>query len=537
VIYIFELSLRFFVHGIGCLRESWVKFDTFLVGVGIISSWIIEPTTQELPDGLGLIMVLRVARLLRLARMARFLAQVQEFWKLIRGLLYSAQMITYVLVLVFIILYVFSSLGIELITKHKLARGPAVDPRFQAHVKMYFASLPQTMLTLIRFVTLDDMSVVYKPLIDLDPVLVVYFVCLILVLSIVLMNVIAAVIFGSSLEQTRDEQDEVQRNQEDEWARLIRDLKAMFERLDEDGRGQLSKDNMINMENEDRDRLSQALGVTSPIQIFDALDVDRSGEVSINEFFDGIWDVMLQKGDVELRRMEKQVETMHWRLKEIFGLQHESRVVVNRILKQLEMDTLTDSSCLESKQLLQGSDAPAWAIELDKSVKMLLKNVQASPSTMQSPRAAMLASLPSPLHLQKKHANHASRNSGNSNGTASPRAPNGLANRGISGGSSRNHTPRGGSRAVESGLVLTHQKDQSPFASYVRQASLNGAASATPHVQNGLQNGHSVSALYKENSQDLPEDCEILDFVDNADAEKNANSQRKNVSSDVVLSM
>lgn len=380
VIYIFELSLRLFVHGFLCFRDHWVKFDALLVGLGIFSSWIIEPFVDSMPDGLGLLMVLRIARLLRLAKMARFFAQVQEFWRLIRGLFGSLTIMAYTFVLLFIILYVFSSLGLELITKHALNMGPEPDPKFQEHVSTYFSSLPQIMCTLIQFVTLDDMHLVYKPLVEKDAFLAIYFVLVILVMSIVVVNLISAVIFSGCLEQNVYENDELQRQQEDQWAELIRELKEMFFRLDHDNSGQLSRDNMMNINPEDQEQLSEALGVSTPMDIFNALDIDRNGTISINEFFDGIWDVMLTKGDVELKRMEKQVESMHWRLKETFSLQHEARLGMNRILKQLEMDSLSELAFPPWAQALstETQSSPLWATELNDSMKMLVKSLKAA---------------------------------------------------------------------------------------------------------------------------------------------------------------
>jgi len=420
VIYILELSLRVFAHGWAAFRENWVKFDAMLVASGILNSWIIEPFMGTSPKGLGLLMGLRVARLLRLAKMARLFTENKAFWKLIRGLFSSASIMINTLVVVFIILYVFSSLGVELITKNGLNMGSNPDPDFQEHVSKYFSSLPQTMMTLIQFVTLDDMSLVYKPLIDADGSLALYFVFLILTMSIVLMNVVSAVIIASAFEQNEDEQDDKKRRKQADW--LKEDMKVKFARLDDDHTGQLSRENMMNISDEDNSHLIEALGVQVPVQVFNDLDVDFNGMVSINEFSDGIWDVMVMKGDAELKRMDwrlkvgKQVESMHWRLKEAFSLQHETQLSINRILKQMEMDARTHKSDkrgnrisadgesssaqllvdvhvqaqahvkaqahvqpqshFKAQPLSQAQAAPSWAQELNDSMKVLLQSLK-----------------------------------------------------------------------------------------------------------------------------------------------------------------
>lgn len=74
------------------------------------------------------------------------------------------------------------------------------------------------------------------------------------------------------------------------------------------------------------------------MDIFNALDTDKSGEISINEFFDTVLDCCLVKGSADLKRMEKQIEHMHWRLKETFSTQHDIELILknnNKILREL----------------------------------------------------------------------------------------------------------------------------------------------------------------------------------------------------------
>lgn len=73
VIYVLELLLRFYSSGIlECLGSGWVLFDASLVGIGILSAWImpsmVSGTDTSTTDELAPILVLRVLRLLRLAR-------------------------------------------------------------------------------------------------------------------------------------------------------------------------------------------------------------------------------------------------------------------------------------------------------------------------------------------------------------------------------------------------------------------------------------------------------------------------------------
>jgi len=136
----------------------------------------------------------------------------------------------------------------------------------------------------------------------------------------VMYHILGAVIFSSTLDQNIEEMDEEKLQHEEEWSSLIADIKAMFVRIDTDCSGSLSRLEMLNMSNKDEARLSNILGVKTPGAIFNALDADLDGEISVTEWFDGLWDASIGKSDVELRRAEKQLEAIHWRTKETFSI-------------------------------------------------------------------------------------------------------------------------------------------------------------------------------------------------------------------------
>jgi len=198
-IYIIELGARFWAFGVRCLRDPSIRFDCLLVVLGVTTNWILEPIWGRV-DELGPAMVLRTMRLLRLARTVRLLINFRELWMLVRGFYHSINTMFYTLVLLFIALYVFSAIGIELITNSTLNRGPNADPGFQQHVNEYFKTLPVTMLSLIQFISMDNAVLIYRPLLLKEPSLVIYFVGIILSLSTVLMNLVTAVLVNSALE-------------------------------------------------------------------------------------------------------------------------------------------------------------------------------------------------------------------------------------------------------------------------------------------------------------------------------------------------
>eukprot|EP00747_Dinoflagellata_sp_TGD_P057739 gnl/TRDRNA2_/TRDRNA2_150792_c0_seq1.p1 gnl/TRDRNA2_/TRDRNA2_150792_c0~~gnl/TRDRNA2_/TRDRNA2_150792_c0_seq1.p1 ORF type:complete len:721 (+),score=115.27 gnl/TRDRNA2_/TRDRNA2_150792_c0_seq1:107-2269(+) len=318
VVYAVELGLRFFVFGLSCLQDNWVRFDMLLVTSGVFINWILEPIMahSQKAEAFGQLLVLRTVRLFRLGKAIRLLASFRELWMLIRGLMNSARTLMYTVILLCVILYIYGCIGVELITFSRL-NEPGVDPDFKEQCSdSHFTSLPVAMMTLIQFVTLDDMSMIYKPCIEKDWFLFFYFASLIAVVSVVLMNVITAVVVSSELEQALLDKQALKTHEEEEQRALIRNLRVMFRRLDEDQSGQLTRDEMNAVTGEDKIALCAAVGVDNPMEIFDALDVASTGAIGIEEFCNGVWQAMSTGAPLQAKRMERQVNAMFAKTKE-----------------------------------------------------------------------------------------------------------------------------------------------------------------------------------------------------------------------------
>eukprot|EP00440_Ansanella_granifera_P063097 gb/GFBE01068421.1/.p1 GENE.gb/GFBE01068421.1/~~gb/GFBE01068421.1/.p1 ORF type:complete len:604 (+),score=123.16 gb/GFBE01068421.1/:1-1812(+) len=345
VIYAVELGMRFFAYGfVKAFKIRWVQFDAFLLALGISTTWIIEPLTagsqSAAADALGPVMVLRTLRLLRLSRtvkLFRLLAKYREFWLLVRGFMKSLSLMACTVVVLTVSLYVFACLGVELITNHAANRSSEV---FKNHVDLYFSNLPVTMMTLLRFAVLDNTSEVYSVLVREDPWLFGYFAMLTIMVSLISFHLIAAVIFSTTLEQGRLESDAIRAKQEEEYADFFRDLKKMFLRMDRDGSGQLSIQEVQKIHPSDLKKLNRALGFDSPEELFQNLDLDGSGQVSITEFFDGAFEMILnqtlKRNNGIVKRSEKQIELISWKMKDLVVAMHEMDIRIQQVSDALE---------------------------------------------------------------------------------------------------------------------------------------------------------------------------------------------------------
>lgn len=333
-IYTLEVLVRFFAFGPSCLQDGWVRFDLLLVALGITTQWIIQPIAGDMSE-VGPVMVLRSARLMRLAKTVKLLISFKELWMLVQGLLSSTNTMLYTLLLVFALLYMFACLGMELLYEHPLAVGPDRDEEFAWNVQEYFSSLPIAMLSLLQFVCWDNPVLIYRPLAMGGVLLTVYFISIILIIGIVVMNLVTAVVVNSALEQTAANKHLLKAEEEKRKKRILKDLRKMFERLDEDGSGELSRDEILSVDEKEMEVLKNLTSMDDPVEIFDVLDVDGSGDIAIDEFCDGLWEVAISRSPLEVKRMEKQVERIRQDTKSRSLLLYDVSMRVDNLSKQL----------------------------------------------------------------------------------------------------------------------------------------------------------------------------------------------------------
>lgn len=331
VVYTVELVMRFWAYGFfPAFKRPWVPFDFALVLLGLVGTLVLEPIANSTggSNALGSVMVLRMLRLLRLGRTLRLFKlfkQLAEFLAVLRGLVSSIGLIAGTFFTLVLVLYVFACLGLELITKSPLNE---TSPAFHEQAQQNFGNLAGTMVTLLRFATLDNINEIYMPLIAEEPLLFLYFGGVIVVVTFCCANVLTAVVFTSIMKQDLEANEAAKAQWKEDMSDLVNDLKIMFFRLDRDGSGLLSREELMRINAADKAKLNAALNMTSPLEIFTALDIDNSGELSITEFFDGALDIMLrnQQGReselILMKRIERTVDVINKRVKDFVDAQN-----------------------------------------------------------------------------------------------------------------------------------------------------------------------------------------------------------------------
>eukprot|EP00434_Breviolum_minutum_P035935 symbB.v1.2.031823.t1/scaffold3737.1/size52626/3 len=282
-VYIAEFGLRLYTYGIPVLRSNWVKFDLFLILSSMLDIALKQVATVS--EVLTQILLVRILRLARLARAVRLMVQFRVLWQLVQGLLHSVSTLLWTFLMVMILVYGFAIVGIE--TIHVDLSLPLDHPYNIAALFFLkacpeprtenFESFSDAMLSLFQCFTLDSSGEIYRPLISHNPALIAYFMTVILIMAVSLMNLVTAVMVNSALDQASEDKDVKRAYEAVQKRKQLEQLKVMFLELDSDGSGELTLEELKESPEEVREQLKEVAGTEDIEGLFQMLDYDGGG--------------------------------------------------------------------------------------------------------------------------------------------------------------------------------------------------------------------------------------------------------------------
>jgi voltage-gated sodium channel len=300
-VYTVELSMRVHINGLGAFSCHWVKFDGFLVFCGMADIIVRIALAGDSNEVLANTMLVRMLRLTRLARAARLLVQFRVLWLLVQGLINSFLTIMWTFVIIFVLIYIFAVLGLEVMRPDESA-GEA----YQEATMHFNEGIGHSMLVLVQFLTLDSIGSIYTPICVAKPYLTVYFASYILLVSVALMNLVTALMVDSALSQSHQDREAEKAWEAASRKKALPKLKAMFAELDEDGSGCLELGEIANAPDELKEQLQQIAKMEDCEELFHMLDYDSSGSIGVDEFCDGVLKASQDNKPLELLRLVRQ---------------------------------------------------------------------------------------------------------------------------------------------------------------------------------------------------------------------------------------
>lgn len=288
-IYFVEVVLRWVAGGWSNFKDPWFWMDLFLVALGIFAL-VLAPLFGGSNDlGIERLLVFRGLRLLRLVRALRMVNHFKIMWRLVYGLLTAAETIlaTSALILVFM----FSCVAVEVISKDQRLAG-LEDTGFI--ISEYFGNLGKTVMTLMQFVTMDSLATIYFPLIVEEPLLLCFFLPILIFVSIGLMNLVTAALVENAMEHAAQQAEDEKVVLKKKVRGAMPSLLKIFHTIDKDNSGMITRDELQNVPMDILPpKVLAAVCVDNWEELFEYLDIDGTGSLSQVEFVEGLLNLCL----------------------------------------------------------------------------------------------------------------------------------------------------------------------------------------------------------------------------------------------------
>lgn len=259
----------------------------------------------------------------------------RELALLIQALLSSGGMMVYTLTVLMVLLFIFACAGCQLVGG--ISSDPGLDPGVAELVEQHFGTLTLSMLTMVQFVCLDGIADVYWIIVIERPELSVYFVAVTLVIGIVVMNLVTGVMVNTAMEHAMENKAVAAEHMKRKKAKVVHELRDLFHRLDKDLEGTLTLDELTSLSPANKANLVEVMQSFEPEDIFHSLEVEGNDTIAIDEFIDGVWSIVAAGTSPDMKRMQKQVESLHANIHD--SLRGQTRIV--RLIDDLRRECLT----------------------------------------------------------------------------------------------------------------------------------------------------------------------------------------------------
>eukprot|EP00429_Kryptoperidinium_foliaceum_P063563 CAMPEP_0176061660 /NCGR_PEP_ID=MMETSP0120_2-20121206/30744_1 /TAXON_ID=160619 /ORGANISM="Kryptoperidinium foliaceum, Strain CCMP 1326" /LENGTH=653 /DNA_ID=CAMNT_0017395221 /DNA_START=24 /DNA_END=1981 /DNA_ORIENTATION=- len=287
-IFVFELFLRMYDRVEDLFYLSWMHFDLTIVFVGTLE-YIVLFTGMALP-GLGLVRAMRCVRIVRLLRMEA-LTFLKELRRLVQMLSNCVKTLFWSILLLGFAMTFWAVITVEVINPIVQELSDMGVWRDCDRCRRSFSSVMMANITLFQTVIAgDSWGKIAIPVIEARPWTSVVFVGALMTLVFGVLNLIIAVIVDTAAESREKDVALKAADLEQQEREEKRVLGKIFDRIDEDGSGGLTYEEL----EQGAHRLAEfrqwlrVLDVDAQDlqELFDLVDQDGSGEIDPEEFID-----------------------------------------------------------------------------------------------------------------------------------------------------------------------------------------------------------------------------------------------------------
>lgn len=297
-IFLIEWLLCVAAHGRSYFYSISNLLDTVIVWLfGVFLLWIAPLIFGA--EGLAALQAIRAIRAMRSLRSFKVLRHFQSFRMLLTGVLGTIPTLSACILMIFLTDLTFGIISVDII-----GRDPGWGLAASGTAAWYFQNgVLQASLTMSRFIFSDNAVQLIEDLQVKQPYFWIYCFLFMAIAAYVILNLVTAVICDKAQMIVNENEAEKLFEMRMEEKKNMKDLKRIFQVLDEDGSGQVTTEEFDAAFEipECRDKFF-LLGFEEEEmkQLFRVLDDDGEGELSVAEFLKGMAQV---QGDCDSKSM------------------------------------------------------------------------------------------------------------------------------------------------------------------------------------------------------------------------------------------
>jgi len=260
----------------------WNLFDLVIVSLGIFD--LLATLMAFNISNMSFATSFRIIRLLRILRIFRIIRFLKQLYLLAYGFVEAAIAIFWVTILMAFVLYICA-----IVLTRLYGRTLADDPNHD-FLREHFGSVPSSMLTLFELMSQPDLTQ-YDAVIADRPSILPFLVSFIIFGSFGMIALLSGVISESMFEKNQAKVEAERSDRELKRVRFQEQCQDLFARIDADGDGLVSGEELCLWKGEIVALLGTAGVPFTDLQMkhmFNALDLDASGLIDMFEFENGI---------------------------------------------------------------------------------------------------------------------------------------------------------------------------------------------------------------------------------------------------------
>lgn len=409
LIFLAELVLRLMYKGIYVCtfgREKlWNYLDFTIVVLGMIDLWLgpllvrlsgrLEPeTAHPQQSGVALLRFLRMLRLLRLARVFNMVKWLKAFIEALGGMVAPVG---------FFLMLLFTATLVIAIILTQLFQAIEDDDQ-REKVQFFFPSVAASFFTLFQVTTTDNWILIANPVIELDPAWQIFFVVFIAFSAWTMISILTAVACDNMISAMEDKQKREMEEQEKKQKEFIVLLRKAFQDADDDGNGLLDREEFeAFLDSEGLQKVFEIVDMyvhkDEMRKKFEILDVSGSGELTIDEFVEGL--ATYQEGlstkhivtlDYALRRLGAHFDSVMSDMEKKVGtLKSRNSILLDSLRKQEQIHQQQHCAIYAWQQWALQTDPKAFPTEFLRDASTIPFGIPvinaAAPSSQRSPWA------------------------------------------------------------------------------------------------------------------------------------------------------